>query len=148
MYSTKTWSNTPPGRYHVHQTLSHWKNRQKTNSRQMTEVASCHALSSSQMTILPLMLLKLGSRFCCWLQLSWLPVNHSSECDIQSCCIEIMLENIYKPTVLAVYGIEGTAPMSWIIVDSHSQPLCPNWGLCCGCRNWRRFSKAMLTPDQ
>jgi len=36
-YSTKTRSNTPPGRYHVRQTLSHWKTRQKTNRRQKTE---------------------------------------------------------------------------------------------------------------
>jgi hypothetical protein len=37
VYSTKTRSNTPPGRYHIHQTISNWKNRQITNRRQETE---------------------------------------------------------------------------------------------------------------
>jgi len=151
-YSTKTRSNTPTGRYHVRQTLSHWKTRQKTNRRQKTEdrrqkteAKPCHALGSSQTTILPLMLPKLGSRLCCRLQLSWLPVSRSSEGDTQSCCIVIVLENIYYPAVLAVYCIEGSAPTSSSVVDSRTQPLGPNHGLCCRCRNWRRFSMAMLT---
>ena len=90
---------------------------------------------------------KLGRRLCCRLQLSWLPVNRSSEGDTQSCCIVIgiVVEHIYKPAVLVMYYIEGTAPTSWSVVDSHTQPLGPNDGLCCQCRNWRRFSVAMLT---
>jgi len=80
---------------------------------------------------------KLGSRLCCRLPLSWLPVNRSSEGDTQSCCIVIgiALKNC----------IEGTTPTSWSAVDSRTQPLGPNHGLCCRCRNWRRFSVAMWT---
>jgi len=148
-YSTKTRSNTPPGRYHVRQTLSHWKNRQKTNRRPKTEAKPCHALSSSEMT--PAYAIggvnhgpmpKLGSWLCCRLQLSWLPVNHSSEGDTQSCCIVI---------AAVIVGIawkkcnEDTAPTSWSIIDSCTQLLGPCHGLCCRCRNWRRFSVAMWT---
>jgi len=143
-YSTKTWSNTPPGRYHVHQTLSHWQNRQKTNRRQKTEAKPCHALSSSQTTpahgvgvINPGPTPKLGGWLCCWLQLSWLPVSRSSEGDTQSCwiVIGIALNN----------RIEGTAPNSWSVVDSHTQRLGPNHWFCCQCWNWRRDSMVMLT---
>jgi len=56
-YSTKTRSNTPPGHYHVRQTLSLWKTdrKQTEDRRQKTEAKPCHALSSSQTTILLLM---------------------------------------------------------------------------------------------
>jgi len=39
MYYMKTGSTTPPGRYHVRQTVSHWKNRQNPTEdrRQKTE---------------------------------------------------------------------------------------------------------------
>jgi len=156
-YSTKTQSHTTPGRYHVRQILSHWKNRQKTNRRQKTEAKSCHALGSSQTTILPLMLPKLGSRLCCRLQLSWHPVNRSSEGDIHSCCIVIAVFNV---GIAWKKCIKGTAPSSWNVVDSRTQPLGPNGGLCCRCRcrveigitcctvarpNWRHSSVAMLT---
>jgi len=148
-YSTKTRSNTPPGRYHVRQTLSHWKtDRKQEDRRQKTEAKPCYALSSSQMTpahavggVNHMPIPMLSSRLCCRLPLSWLPVNRSSEGDTQSCCIVIgiALKNC----------IEGTAPTSWSIVDSRTQPLGPNHGLCCRCRcrsrNWRRFSAAMFT---
>jgi len=90
---------------------------------------------------------KLSSWLCCWLPLSWLPVNRSSEGEAKSCCIVICisLENIHKPAVLAVYCIEGTAPTSWSVIDSRTQPIRPNHGLCCRCRNWRLSSVAMLT---
>jgi len=57
-YSTKTWSNTPPRCYHVHQILCHWTltdSKHTEDKRQQTEAKPCHALSTSQMTILPLM---------------------------------------------------------------------------------------------
>jgi len=151
-YSTRTRSNTPPGHYHVRQTLSQWKNRQ--NRRQKTEAKPCHALSSSQMTpahavggVNHMPIPKLGSRLCCRIELFRLPANRSSEGDTQSCCIAIgiVVEHIYKPAVLAVYCIEGTAPTSWSVVNSRTQPLCPNHGLCCRCRNWRCLSMAMCT---
>jgi len=100
---------------------------------------------------------KLGSRLCCQLQQSWLPVNHSSEGDTQSCCIMIAVEIV---GITWQKCIEGTAPTSWNIVDSRTQPLGPNHGLCCRSRcrveigitcctvahrNWRHFSVVMLT---
>jgi len=94
------------------------KHRQKTNRRQKTEAKPCQELRSSQTTILPLMLPKLGSQLCCRLQLSGPPVNHSSEGDTQS---------------------------SWSVIDSCMQPLGRNHGLCSRCRTWWRFSMAMLT---
>jgi len=141
------------------------KNTQKTHRRQKTEDRSqtmpcpellpndhspAHAIGGVNHMPIP----KLGSRLCCRLQLSWLPVSRSSEGDTQSCCIVIgiALKNC----------IEGTAPTSRNIVDSRTQPLGPNHGLCCRCwcrcrveigitcctvahRNWRHFSVAMLT---
>jgi hypothetical protein len=44
--------------------------------------------------------------------------------------------------------IKGTAPTSWRVVDSCSQPLGPNHGLCCWCRNWRLFFMVMLTSTR
>jgi len=135
-YSTKTWFNTHPGRYYVRQTLSHWKNRQKSIRGHKTKAKLCHALSSSKTTILSLMLPQLGRRLCRRLQLSGLPVNRSSEGDTQSCCIMICtaLKNC----------IEGTAPTSWSGIDSHTPPLGLNHGFCCWCQNWRRVYRAML----
>jgi len=148
-----TQSNTPPGHYHIHQTLSHWKTDRKQieDRRKMTEAKPCHALSSSQTTAHAIggvnhgPIPKLGSRSCCRLRLSWLPVNCSSEGDTQSCCIVIVLENIYKPAVLAMYCIESTGPTSRNIIESHTPPLGPNHGWCCRCWNWRCFSVAMWT---
>jgi hypothetical protein len=47
-----------------------------------------------------------------------------------------------------MYCIEVTAATSWCVVDSCSQPLGPNHGLCCLCRNWRLFFMVMLTSTQ
>ena len=90
---------------------------------------------------------KLGRLLCCRLQLSWLPVSSSSEGEIQSCCIVIgiVVEHIYKPAVLAMFCMECTAPTSWSVGDSRTQPLGPNHGLCCRCQNWRHFPMVMLT---
>jgi hypothetical protein len=132
-YSTMTRSNTPPGRYHVRQTLRHWKNRHKTHRRQKTEAKSFDALSSSEMTpthaiggVNHMPMPKLGSWLCCRLQLSWLRVNRSFEGDTQSWCIliGIALKNC----------IGGTAPTSRSIVDSRTQPLGPNHRVCCQCK--------------
>jgi len=178
-YSTKTRSNTSAGCYHVRTTVSHRKNRQKTNGRQKpkgrSQTMPCPELLPT--TILPLMPLvasiiclflhsvvdcavgfnchdfqstsspkvrhspagasfdsctqPLGSNhgLCCRLQLSWLPVNRSSEGDTQSCSIVIgiTLNN----------SIEGTAPISWSVVDSRTQPLGSNHGFYwrCWCQN-------------
>jgi len=146
-YSTKTRSNTPPGHYYIHQTLSHWKNRQKTHSTQKpkdnSQTMPCpelipndhspaHAIGGVNHMPIP----KVGSWLCCQLELSWLPVNRSSKGDTQS---------------------------SWSIIDFCTQPVGPNHGLCCqcwcgveigincsmvACRNWRRCSMVMLTSTR
>jgi hypothetical protein len=130
-YWTKTGSNTTPRHYHVHQTPSRWK-----TDRKQTEAKPCQALSSSQTTFLPVMLPMLSCRLWCWIWLSWLPVNRSSEGDTQACCIVIgiALKN----------SIEGTTPTSWSVVDSHMQRLSPNQGLCRPSRNCRLVSMVIL----
>jgi hypothetical protein len=44
--------------------------------------------------------------------------------------------------------IKGTAPTSWSVVDSCSQPRGPNNGLFRQCQHWGSFSIAMLTSAQ
>jgi len=77
----------------------------------------------------------------------WHPVNRSCEGDTPSCCIviSIVVEHIYKPTLLAMHCIEGTAPTNWSVVNARTQPFGPNHWLCCRCRNWRRFTMAIWT---
>jgi len=79
---------------------------------------------------------KLSSWLHCGVQLSWLPVNHSSEVDIHSCStvIGITLNNF----------INVTTTTRWSVVDSCTQPLSPNHGLCCVSQNWRLFSMVMV----
>jgi len=93
---------------------------------------------------------RLGSRLCWRLQLSSLPVNRSSKGDTQACCtmIGIMVEHKYKPAVLAVYCLEGTAPTSWSVIQSPTYPFSPNYGLCCQCRIWRLFCMGIFTSTQ
>jgi len=100
-YSTNTRSKTPPGRYQVHQTLSHWKNRQKTNRRQKTEPKPCHALSSSQPTILLLMPLEASS--------IGLSLNLVVECAVGFNCVDFLSAAPPKETHSPV--------ASWLVLD-------------------------------
>jgi len=102
--------------------------KKNTESKRKTVIKPCHTLSLSQMTLsdavggingMPIP--KRGGRLCCQLQLSWPPVNHSSN---------------------------GNAQSSWSIIDSHTLLHGPNHALCCQRQHWRHLSVAIFSSIQ